>query len=426
MNNDAILSIDSPSDWETKKIKYIFDERTENNDPVKTDVLVSLTHDRGVILHSDKGNIGNKEKDDLTKYKLVYPGDILTNSMNVIIGSSGLSEYYGLVSPVYYILVAKSEAYDKKFFHYLFRSVVFQKSLVGLGNGILEHRMRIPMDKLGDQFIPFPKPEEQNLISLYLDKKTGQIDVLIEKMQQKIELLKEKRMSLINKFVTKGLDSNIQMQDSGIAWIGEIPKHWEMKKLKHIVSYNTDTLSDGTNPKYQFHYIEIGDVNYIEGILINEKIAFAGSPSRARRIAQPKDVIVSTVRTYLRAIGVVPDIKNVICSTGFCVLRGDSEVVEQEFLSYSVNSEWFISEVISNSSGVSYPAIQASALVEIKIVVPPLNEQKIIFQCLDKNTGQIDALIEKMQKKISFLSEYRQSLISSVVTGKVRVTEKMI
>ena len=342
---------------------------------------------------------------------------------NVSTSRVGLVHETGIMSPVYIRHEPKTEKIDPKFSYWFYFDLYKKEIYNSIGSGV---RSSLNSSDLLELEVPVPTLKEQKIISRYLDKKTGQIDALIEKMRQKIELLKEKRMSLINQCVTKGLDMNVRMKDSGIAWIGEIPEHWEMKKLKHIVSYNTDTLSDDTNPTYQFHYIEIGDVNCTEGILINEKIAFAGSPSRARRIAQPKDVIVSTVRTYLRAIGIVPDLKDIICSTGFCVLRGDSEVVEQEFLSYSVNSEWFISEVISNSSGVSYPAIQASALVEIKIVVPPLNEQKIIFQCLDKNTGQIDVLIEKMQKKISFLNEYRQSLISSVVTGKVRVTEKMI
>ena len=219
-----------------QKIKYVFDERREINDPIQTDVLVSLTHDRGVILHSEKGDIGNKEKDDIKKYKIVHPGDIVVNSMNVIIGSSGLSDYFGLVSPVYYMLVKKDPNFDNRFFHHLFRSTVFQKSLIGVGNGILEHRMRIPVDKLGGHSIPLPSANEQHLISQYLDKKTEQIDQLVEKTQKKIDLLKEQRTSLINHYVTKGLDPNVEMKDSGVEWIGEIPSHWELIRLKYLVS----------------------------------------------------------------------------------------------------------------------------------------------------------------------------------------------
>lgn len=426
MNKESVLLNDIPKDWSVRKIKYIFDERNESNNPVKTDILISLTHDRGVILYSDKGDIGNKSKDDLTKYKLVYPGDIVINSMNVIIGSSGLSNYYGLVSPVYYILKIKEPSHDKIFFHYLFRSLIFQKSLIGVGNGILEHRMRIPIDKLGSQFIPLPSSKEQKIISSYLDKKCKQIDLMIEKIQKKIEFLKEERTTFINQCVTKGLDPDVKMKDSGVAWIGEIPKHWNLKKLKYLVSYNTDTLTEDTDPDYSFNYIEIGDVNHIEGINLKEKIIFNGSPSRARRVAKRNDVIVSTVRTYLRAIGVIPDISDVICSTGFCVMRDRTGMLNQNFLFYSVKSEWFVSNVISNSYGASYPAINSSELVDLKIVLPPLKEQEKIVKKLKTKTENFDNQIKFETKRINLLKEYRQSLISSVVTGKVRIMENMI
>jgi type I restriction enzyme S subunit len=422
----SILTRDAPLDWDIKKIKYVFDERNETNDPIKTDVLVSLTHDRGVILHSDKGDLGNKEKNDLTKYKLVYPGDIVVNSMNVIIGSSGLSSFYGLVSPVYYMLVTKKNSFDRRFFHYLFRSHIFQKSLIGVGSGILEHRMRISMDKLGNQFIPLPPDQEQQLISRYLDKKTAQIDSLIKKIEKKIELLKEQRTSLINQCVTKGLDPNVEMKDSGVEWIGKIPKNWDVKRLKYISSHNTETLTENTPSTYRFHYIEISDVDYLEGVTINEKIEFGESPSRARRVAKPGDVLISTVRAYLRAVGVVPDIKDIVCSTGFCLIRGHDGLLNQGFLSYAVKSEWFIGKVISESYGVSYPAINASELVNTKTVVPPYEEQQRIASFLDVTVSHFKNIIDCEADRIRLLYEHRQSLISSVVTGKIRVTEDMV
>ena len=414
MNNDAILLIDSPADWEAKKIKYLFDERKENNDPIKTNVLVSLTHDRGVILHSDKGNIGNKEKDDLTKYKLVYPGDILTNSMNVIIGSSGLSEYYGLVSPVYYILAAKNETYDKKFFHYLFRSVVFQKSLVGLGNGILEHRMRIPMDKLGDQFIPFPKPVEQKLISRYLDKKTGQIDALIKKMRQKIELLKEKRVSLINQCITKGLDSNPPMQDSGIKWVGKIPRHWDCKKLKFV----SRQISDKRSPGAGEIKISPENVESHTGKILN----FYSDYETEGQIFRHGDILFNKLRVYLNKV--------ILCefeglSMGeMIVIRPHS--ISGPFLHRVLSSSGFIQYVNSLSEGVKLPRPPVHGIFNSVVPLPPDSEQQQISKYLSKNLEAIDWLVEKNSRRIQLISEYRQSLVSSVVTGKIRVTEKMI
>ncbi len=426
-----------PAHWELKKIKYVFWERKENNNPIQTENLISLTIERGVIPHSEKTGGGNKPKDDLTKYKIVRPGDIVLNSMNVIAGAVGISKYFGIVSPVYYMLIPVDQDSTKEYFHHLFRTEPFEKSLYGLGNGILIKeneetgklntiRMRIPMDKLGDQLIPVPPVNEQRLISRYLDKKTVQIDSLIKKIEKKIELLKEQRTSLINQFVTKGLDPNVELKDSGIEWIGKIPKHWKVQKLKYLVTYNTETLDENTDPNYEFHYIEIGDVDYLEGVNISPKINFSESPSRARRVVRPKDVIISTVRTYLRAIGVVPEVDDVICSTGFCVLRDQSGCLDQDFLSFTVKSEWFISEVIGNSYGVSYPAINSSELAELKITLPPLDEQKAIVDYLQVNISKFERSIQLEVKRKTLLSEYRQSLISSVVTGKIRVTEEMV
>ena len=271
--------------------------------------------------------------------------------------------------------------------------------------------------------IAFPSLNEQFSICQYLDKKTFQIDSLIEKIERKIELLIEQRTTLISQCVTKGLDPNVQMKDSGVEWIGEIPIDWSTTPLKYVVSSNDEVLSENTNPGCEFRYIEISDVNQFSGIGPGKKLSFSISPSRARRILRENDVLISTVRTYLRAIGTVRKCRgNLIGSTGFCVLRATQRILPS-FLSYIVNSEQFVASVVSNSVGVSYPAINSSDLVNLKSVLPSLHEQAQISQYLDQKTSRIDSLSNKLQRKIELLKEYRQSLISNVVTGKVKVTE---
>ena len=426
-----------PSNWNLRKIKYIFDERKEMNNPIKSKNLISLTIEKGVILHSQKKGGGNKPKEDLSKYKLVYPGDIVINSMNVIAGAVGLSNYFGVVSPVYYMLVNKDLNANKEYFNYLFRTEPFQKSLYGLGNGILIKeneetgrlntiRMRISMEKLGDQFIPLPPIQEQKLIAQYLNQKTDQIDKLISKIAKKIEFLEEQKYAFINQYVIKGLDPNTQMKDSKVKWIGKIPKHWELTKIKYYTSFNDEVLDQKTDPNYLFNYIEVGDVSFNKGLFLKEKIYFKNSPSRARRIVKPKDVIISTVRTYLKSISIVPSIPNLICSTGFCVLRSNNKNLLPEYLSYFVKTNGFVQEVVKNSYGVSYPAINSVELTQFYLLLPPLDEQKQIIQEISKKENLITQLIEKNEKKLLLLYEYKQSLISSVVTGKVQITEDMI
>ena len=139
------------------------------------------------------------------------------------------------------------------------------------------------MEKLGDQFIPLPPIQEQKLIAQYLNQKTFQIDKLISKIAKKIEFLEEQKNAYINQYVIKGLDPNTQMKDSKVKWIGKIPKHWELTKIKYYNSFNDEVLDEKTDPNYLFNYIEVGDVSFNKGLFLKEKIYFKNSPSRARR-----------------------------------------------------------------------------------------------------------------------------------------------
>ena len=141
---------------------------------------------------------------------------------------------------------------------------------------------------------------------------------------------------------------------------------------------------------------------------------------------KPKDVIISTVRTYLKSISIVPDIPNLICSTGFCILRSKNKKLLPEYLSYFVKTNGFIQEVVKNSYGVSYPAINSIELTQFYLLLPPVEEQKLIIQEIGKQEDLIIKIIQKNEEKIVLLKEYLQSLVSSAVTGKIRITEDMI
>lgn len=406
-----------PNQWSLKRVGRLFSERKQKVDD-KTFPPLSVTMSGVVDQLSDIA-----KTDHTDNRKLVKKGDFVINSRSDRKGSSGISPRDGSVSVIN--IVMEPQEVETSFYEYLFKSFYFKEEFFRNGKGIHWDLWSTKWDQLKVILIPVPDPNTQSLISTYLERETSQIDSLIEKIQRKIELLKEQRTSLINQCVTKGLDPDVEMKDSGVECIGEIPKHWELKKLKHIVSYNTEVLTDKTDPSYEFTYVEIGDVDYIDGISYKSKTVFSDSPSRARRVLRNGDVIISTVRTYLRAIGLIDREDDLIGSTGFCVLRSSKEVSEK-YLSYAVRSEWFISDVISNSEGVSYPAINSPDLVNLKVTLPPLNEQIEIENILDVEIKKSDDLISKETNRIELLKEYRQSLISNVVTGKVRITEEMI
>ncbi|MDZ7804947.1 MAG: hypothetical protein U5K34_13305 [Thiohalophilus sp.] len=165
-----------PSGWDSMPIAALLEERTEKNTGEKTDTVLSVMRDIGVILYDDKGDVGNKKSEDIERYKIVRPGDLVVNSMNVIIGSVGVSKYYGALSPVYYVLKPrKHAAIHKDFVGYAFRIKTFQRWLKRLGYGILDHRMRIPMDNLKREYLPVPPYDVQKRSHDFLDHETAKI-----------------------------------------------------------------------------------------------------------------------------------------------------------------------------------------------------------------------------------------------------------
>ena len=264
---------------------------------------------------------------------------------------------------------------------------------------------------------------EQKAIANYLDHKTSEIDSLIAEKERLIEKLEEYKQSIITEAVTKGLDPNVKMKDSGIEWIGEIPEHWEISKVKYHSNINQKTLTEKTPDDYEIKYLDISNVDSNGKILKIEPMAFKDAPSRARRIVSDGDTIVSTVRTYLKAITCFDNIEsNLVCSTGFAVLS-PKESIEPKFLSYLMKSSLYVEEIVSRSVGVSYPAITASEIADLNLIVPPINEQKAIIDYIDDIVKNVENIIVDINCQIQNFKQYRQSLIYEAVTGKIDVRE---
>ena len=213
-----------------------------------------------------------------------------------------------------------------------------------------------------------------------------------------------------------------QMKDSGIEWIGEIPENWEVIPLKYLASYNDETLSEATEYEYEFDYVEIGSVEYGKGITQTEHLMFKNAPSRARRIVRKDDIIVSTVRTYLKAVARVES-KEQIASTGFVVIRPKN--VDAIFLQYGILAQSFISMVEAYSTGISYPAINASQVVKFKLPVPNANDQRHIAKYLDQQCAHIDSVIEKTKASIEEYKKLKQAVIAPAVTKGIRCNRPM-
>ena len=273
----------------------------------------------------------------------------------------------------------------------------------------------LAVSTLNIQFIPYPSRKERIRIANYLAEKCTEIDHQESLLTSKRDAYLRLKKSIINHAVTRGLNPNVKMKDSGIEWIGEVPEHWEVKRLKNVVECNAKSLGENTPKDSIIKYVEISDVDHVHGINNIQSLMFGEAPSRARRITQKGDIIISTVRTYLKAIAKIED-DDIIVSTGFAVLHPTK--CNGEYLAYYILSESFINRVEMLSKGTSYPAINASDLVSINVLIPPLPEQHAIATYLGDKCAKIDTIVSNLDKQISRYADLKRSLIDEVITGK--------
>ena len=233
----------------------------------------------------------------------------------------------------------------------------------------------------------------------------------------------EYKRAVIQQTVTRGLDPDVPLKPSGVEWLGDIPEHWELSRLKQCFGINELTLPEITDPEFVFEYLEINAVG--TGKLVGKptKVKFGTAPSSARRVIKIGDTIVSKVRFNLQAIWFADHIDgDLICSTGFAVLT-PGQYILPEYTRYMLMSEYIMSQGVAISTGVHYPTISDSLLGSIFACLPPLAEQATIVAYLDNLTSDIDAAIARTRREIELLEEYRTRLIADVVTGKLDVRE---
>lgn len=302
-----------------------------------------------------------------------------------------------------------------KFHWYFLKTQKNNLNSLGKGTTFLE----LSTYDLSNYQLPIPSIKEQNRIVIVLDKKCAEIDSNISDIETSIKKLKEYKKSVITEAVTKGLDSEAPMRDSGIKWIGQIPKAWAIERIKYNCELDRTSLNEKTDLDYEFEYIDISSVNSL-GEIKATPMKFADSPSRARMIVNKNDVIVSTVRTYLRAIAYIDESNKYVASTGFAVLTPKKNLCPRFFM-YFTRSEYFIQDVVSRSYGVSYPAINGSELINIYLTKPREKEQQQISDYLDKKCADIDSVLADKIELVKKLKEYKNSLIYECVTGKREV-----
>ena len=412
-----------PSDWELKKIKYCLQERVEKNNPVRTTEILSLTAKQGVIPYDQKEGGGNKPKEDVSAYRLAYPGDIVMNSMNILSGSVGLSQYFGCVSPVYYMLRPWKAIEDVRYYNYIFQTTMFQRSLFGLGNGILIKesgngklntiRMRIPMDKFGGLFIPVAPIDEQKRIADFLDAKCAEIDALTADIQTQIDTLEQYKRSVITETVTKGLNPNAEMKDSGVQWIGNMPAHWDAIRGKYILRYMQKPVreDDGVITCFRDGEVTLRSNRREDGFTMSDKeIGYQG--------IDVGDLVVHGMDGFAGSIG-ISDSRGK-ASPVLNVLETDQN---KRYIMYYLRSMAYSDVFLALATGIRVRScdLRWNKLAELSYPVPPLNEQNAIVKHIDSVLSKADAVIADKKAQLATLDEYKKSLIFEYVTGKKEV-----
>lgn len=433
MKNSGIEWIgEIPIEWKTVKMKYIL---TNNDGGVwgkepnsKNNKLVIRSTEQTIDGHWRLDNPALRDLSELAINNLrIKPNDLLitkSSGSKDHIGKTTIAGTYFDTHECYYsnfLQRLRISHENPKYIWYLFNSkivrqqfVYMQNSTSGIGN--------INAENISNVIIPLPEKKIQNIITNFLDIQCSIIDSTIEKTEETIELYKKYKQAVITEAVTKGLNPDVEMKDSGIEWASKIPKKWNTIKLKYLCDYDYQTLDENTNDDFIFDYVDIGAVTYENGIEKYQRMSFKLAPSRARRVVHCGDVIVSTVRTYLKAVAYISNHDfPVIVSTGFLTLKANSKILKSSFLKYAVLSETFISNIEAESTGTSYPAITATKAVNLKIIVPPLLEQQQIADYLDETTSTVNNIISEKEQLIERLKNYKQSIIYEYVTGKKEV-----
>lgn len=409
-----------PQDWKTDRLQWHLKEINVSNNPIQTKNILSLTIEAGVIPYAEKGNQGNKAKEDYSQYKIALPGTLVINSMNVIIGAVGISQYFGCVSPVYYVF-EPIEGTDLRYIYYLFTNTGFQKEMRKYAKGILEIRLRISSNDMLKRIVPSPPFKEQQRIADYLDKMCAEIDAVLEKTRASIEEYKKLKQAVITQAVTKGIHGDRPMKDSGIEWIGEIPAEWTASKIKYCTEFapscNTSHLSEDS--LVTFTPMECIKNGYFE----NREAHFSALSSSYTQY-QDGDIVFAKVTPCFEN-GNIAIMQGLSAGVGFgsselFVIRPQS--INTEFIFYYLQNDIFKQYACATMTGTGGLKRVSPTFVRNYSVFIPCNEEQLeIVRYLNEKCSGIEVLIAKKQQYLTEIENYKKSLIYEYVTGKKEV-----
>ena len=399
-----------PKEWEIKKVKEVYEFVSEK---VSDKEYPALTVSSKYGITPQMEHVAKTLNGD--SRKRVEKGDFVINSRADRPGACGISAYDGSVSMICHVLKPRNkEMLHEKYMHYLFRNNMFSQEFFRWGRGIVSDLWSTRKDEFGSLQLPIPPIKDQKIIGNYLEYKERALNELIQLKEQQVDKLEQQRQSIITEAVTKGLNPNVKMKDSGVEWIGEIPEHWGATKIKHSVELKGVKAEGNADLQYiGLENIEAKTGKYIP----RESAEIDGAALEFLK----GDVLFGKLRPYLTKV-LLADFDG-RCSTEILVLKALKTVVLSTYLKYILLSPNFIDEVNSSTYGSKMPRANWGFIGNVFIPLPPLNEQKVITREIMAVEKRHFILTRKLKEQISKLKEYRQSLIYEAVTGKIDVRE---
>lgn len=397
-----------PVDWELSKIGAVYEERNEKVSDADFSPL-SVTK-QGVVPQLETAAKTN----DGENRKLIRKNDFVINSRSDRRGSCGISEYDGSCSLINTVLKPRRNMCNA-YYSFVFRSERFADEFYRWGNGIVDDLWSTKWSNMKRIYIPAPSLQEQRRIADYLDRKCSQIDVIIARQQEVIEKLKTYKLSVITEAVTKGLNPNVPMKDSGVEWIGEIPEHWEVMRFGRCATIKSNLVAPDDYPDYP--QISPDSIEKNSGRILDYKTVKEAGVISWNHLFFKGQVIYSKIRPMLNKVAIAPF--DGLCSADMYPIETRNDT---QFLVYVMLSDYFTSQVgLVTENRVKMPKINQNELSSTMVTIPPQGEQETISRYLSEKCSSLDIVIDKKQGLIDKLNDYKKSLIYEVVTGKKEV-----
>ena len=405
-----------PKEWEVCKVKNVF---VRKNEKAHQDNPVVLSLARAGVKVRDMSTNEGQIAESYYDYNPVEPFDLLLNPMDLYSGANcSISLVSGVISPAYVNLRAKSNA-SPKYYDYYFKTQYWSMAFFAHGKGIsFDNRWTLGMDTLFRYYIPFPSLAEQQRIAEFLDRKCAEVDEMIGLQEQIIEELKAYKQSVITEAVTKGLNPDAPMRDSGIEWIGQIPEHWEITLLSTLYNEHkckNKELQESNLLSLSYGKIIRKDINTAEGLLPQSFDSY--------NIINDGDIVfrLTDLQNDKRSLRTGLCTEQGIITSAYVTIRARKQL-NNKYFHYLFHSYDICKVFYGMGDGVRQ-GMNYEDLRKLLVLVPSSTEQQAISDYLDEKCADIDSLIQTKLSKIDSLKEYKKSIIYEYVTGKREVTE---